>query len=135
VCREIRPSSDFTRLPSANDGLQSQCKPCKAAAQRRYYRRNQQDPDYRRALAERAANQKKKRPKRSNQVSRQPLPDFARGAGWKLRADVERLERIFTDDRFTQNRQQVDHNLRVHLLHAAEVCQDLLSRLGNPTEG
>lgn len=61
--------------------------------------------------------------------SRRALPDFAKQAGWSLRKDVERLERVFADDRFAHNRQQVTATLRGHLEYAAEVCQDLLSRL------
>ena len=33
---------------------------------------------------------------------RRPLPDAARGAAWSLRKDIERIERIVADDRFTQ---------------------------------
>lgn len=62
-------------------------------------------------------------------ASRRPLPDFAKNVGWGLRKDVERLERIFADDRFAQNRRQVAAHLSGHLQYAAEVCQDLLSRL------
>lgn len=68
-------------------------------------------------------------------ASRQPLPAFAESAGWGLRKDVERLERIFADDRFAQNKQQVAARVRGHLEYAAEVCQDLLSRLDNPAGG
>lgn len=70
--------------------------------------------------------------KRRN-ASRGPLPVFASKVGWSLRADVERLERIFADDRFTEHKQQVAAHLRGHLEYAAEVCQDLLSRLDRPT--
>lgn len=61
--------------------------------------------------------------------SRKALPDFAREAGWALRKDIERLERIFADDRFAYNQDQVAAQLHGHLKHATEVCQDLLSRL------
>ncbi len=57
------------------------------------------------------------------------MPSFASDAGWALRKDVERLERIFADDRFTYNKVQVAASLRGHLKYAAEVCQDLLSQL------
>lgn len=67
--------------------------------------------------------------------SRAPLTDFARDAGWNLRKDVERLERIFADDRFACNKQQVAAYLRGHLQYAAEVCQDLLGRFDNPSGG
>jgi hypothetical protein len=65
--------------------------------------------------------------------SRRPLPEFARDAGWTLRSDVERLERVFADDRFGASKQQVAAFVRGHLKYAAEVCQDLLSRLDETT--
>lgn len=71
-----------------------------------------------------------KRPKSgTGRGNRRPLPEFAKNSGWILRRDVERLERIFADDRFPQYRQQVAAQLSGHLKYAAEVCQDLLSRL------
>lgn len=57
------------------------------------------------------------------------LGDSANNAGWKLRAAVERLERIFADDRFGANKEQVATHTRGHLTYAARVCQDLLGRL------
>jgi len=60
---------------------------------------------------------------------RRPLTEFAKDSGWSLRKDVERLERIFADDRFAANKAQVAAHLNGHLKYAAEVCQDLLSRL------
>lgn len=68
------------------------------------------------------------------QASRRPLPEFAKRVGWDLRKDVERLERILADDRFTAHRQLVAAHLRGHLEYAAEVCQDLLSRLDKTGE-
>jgi hypothetical protein len=62
-------------------------------------------------------------------ASRQPLPAFANEAGWRLRKDVERFERIFADDRLPAYKQQVAAQVRGHLQYAAEVCQDLLSQL------
>jgi hypothetical protein len=69
----------------------------------------------------------------SGRPVRRALPAFANDSGWKLRKDVERLERIFADDRFAANKQQVATRVRGHLEYAAEVCQDLLSRLDHPT--
>jgi len=66
--------------------------------------------------------------------SRQPLPEFAQKAGWELRKRVDAVERIFDDDRFSQNRVQVATHLRGHLTHTVEVFQDLLDRL-NHTQG
>ena len=64
---------------------------------------------------------------------RRPLPDVTKEAAWSLRRDVERIERIFADDRFAQNEEQVTAQLRGHLAYAAEVCHDLLSRIPSPT--
>ncbi len=60
---------------------------------------------------------------------RKPLPDVAANAGWDLRKAVERLQRIAADDRFAANKEQVASQLRSHLTHAVEVCQDLLDRI------
>lgn len=63
------------------------------------------------------------RPKRA------PLPDTAQTAGWEFRRGVERLERLFDDDRFTSNREQVALHLRAHLTYAVAACQHLLDQL------
>lgn len=68
------------------------------------------------------------------QSSRRPLPDFANEVGWSLRKDIEKLERIFADDRFAYNKQQVATQVRGHLTYAIQVCQDLLDRI-NQTPG
>lgn len=60
---------------------------------------------------------------------RNPLPQQASDAGWQLRKTVERLERIFADDRFGANKEQVAAHLRGHLTYTVEVCQDLLDQL------
>lgn len=66
---------------------------------------------------------------------RSPLPEQADRAGWEFRRAVERLERIYADDRFAANREQVAASLRVHLAYATEVLPDLLSGLDtSPTE-
>jgi hypothetical protein len=83
-----------------------------------------------RACTSRAAYERE----RGAPLKRRPLPDFARDAGWSLRKDVERLERILADDRYPQYRLQVAAHLRGHLEHAAEVCQDLLSQLNQTGE-
>lgn len=67
--------------------------------------------------------------RRDTNASRRPLPDFAKDSAWRLRRDVDRLERVFADDRFRAYKHQVGAELRAHLEYAAEVCQDLLSRL------
>jgi len=66
---------------------------------------------------------------------RSPLPEQADRAGWEFRRAVERLERIYADDRFAANREQVAAVLRGHLTYATEVMPDLLSGLDtSPTE-
>lgn len=80
-----------------------------------------------------AGNARKPQPRNvPRAASRGPLPVFANKVGWSLRADVERLERIFADDRFDRNKEQVAAHLHSHLAYAAEVCQDLLSRIDHP---
>lgn len=66
---------------------------------------------------------------------RSPLPEQADRAGWEFRRAVERLERIYADDRFAANREQVAASLRGHLTYATEVMPDLLRGLdASPTE-
>lgn len=67
--------------------------------------------------------------RKKRQASRKPLPDFAKDSGWKLRQDIERVERIFTDDRFGRNKEEVTTHLRGHLQYAVETCQGLLDQL------
>ena len=83
--------------------------------------------------AKRAKYDRQYGPSRPGRGQRRPLPESARTSGWRLRRDIERIERIFNDDRFSSNKRQVAATLRGHLEYAAEVCQDLLSRLD--TEG
>ena len=72
-------------------------------------------------------------PPRQRQASRRPLTIFASESGWKLRESTERIERIFADDRFARNKEEVATHLRGHLQHTVEVCQDLLDRLNEMT--
>ncbi|HTJ69222.1 MAG TPA: hypothetical protein VL551_16920 [Actinospica sp.] len=60
---------------------------------------------------------------------RRPLPDAASDAAWALRKDIERIERIFADDRFNANKEKVAPLLRSHLAHTAQSCQELLGRI------
>lgn len=71
---------------------------------------------------------------RQSARKRRPLPDTAKDTGWALRKDTEKLERIFTDDRFRQYEKEVATHLRGHLQHTVEVCQDLLDRLNQQGE-
>lgn len=58
--------------------------------------------------------------------NRRPLVDTARESGWALRRDVEKIERLFTDDRFAHNKQQVATQLRSHLTYAVETLTGLI---------
>lgn len=60
---------------------------------------------------------------------RRPLPEVAKDAGWALRKEVEKAERIFSDDRFTGNKQQVAMHLHSHLTYAVEALTRLLGRI------
>ena len=60
---------------------------------------------------------------------RSALPDQAMSAGWELRKAVERVERISADDRFNSHKELMAAHLRGHLIHAVEVCQDVLDRI------
>jgi hypothetical protein len=57
---------------------------------------------------------------------RRPLADTARESGWALRRDVEKIERLFTDDRYAHNKQQVATQLRSHLTYAVETLTGLI---------
>ena len=80
-----------------------------------------------------AAWHRRQRGSRPAARPRRPLPEFSASAGWSLRKNVERIERIVADDRFSANRQQVTARLRSHLEYAAQVCQDLLRNFDQPT--
>lgn len=60
---------------------------------------------------------------------RRPLPEAARESASKLRKEVERLERVFGDDRFRQNADQVAAVTRSHLTYIVETAQRLLEHL------
>ena len=115
ACGEVKPRSEFGPSHYSSTGLESQCRSCKAAYQRAAYLKKNKDKPLPRS-----------RPRR-------PLPDFAKDAGWRLRQDVERMERIFADDRFSTYELQVTASVRGHLEHAAQVCRDLLGRIDHPT--
>ena len=60
---------------------------------------------------------------------RKPLPDVARNAGFELRKSMERIERLFDDDRYRSNAEQVATALRGHLLYVAETVTAVLDQL------
>lgn len=63
------------------------------------------------------------------QRNRPALPPQVERAALELRKAVERMERLFGDDRFTANKTQVAAFSRGHLTYTVEVCQDLLDQL------
>lgn len=65
------------------------------------------------------------------QPRRRPLVDQAQDAAVNLTSAIERVARIFADDRLPQNREQVASVTRSHLLRTAKVCRDLASQLPN----
>ena len=116
-CGEVKPRAQFGLRADVPGGLTYECRACKAKSSRARYVEKNKD----KVLLQR-------RPRR-------PLPDFAKDSGWKLRRDVERLERIFADDRFSAYEAQVAASVRGHLEYAAQVCQDLLGQINHPTGG
>jgi hypothetical protein len=68
-------------------------------------------------------------PKRA--YKRQPIADAAKESGWKLRKEVEKLERLFADDRFRENKDKVATHLHGHLTYALSTLPKLLERI-NP---
>lgn len=70
-------------------------------------------------------------PPAARQQNRRPLPDAADRAAWDLRKTIERLERIFADDRYAANKTQVAALTRGHLTYTVEACQGLLDLLPN----
>lgn len=111
--------SDFRRMASDPDEVEAQI----AAS-------TDDAPASRRKVTEAIKNKNETaKPRRS------PLHEQADRAGWEFRRAVERLERIYADDRFAANREQVAAVLRGHLTYATEVVPDLLRGLDtSPTE-
>lgn len=60
---------------------------------------------------------------------RRPITDRANEAGWELRKTTEKIQRIYEDDRFSSNKEQVATYLRGHLQNTVKVCQDLLDQI------
>lgn len=60
---------------------------------------------------------------------RKPLPEVAKSAGWELRKCMERIEKLFDDNRYRQNEEQVATALRGHLLYVAETVAAVLDQL------
>jgi len=62
---------------------------------------------------------------------RNPLPQQANDAAWALRKSVERMERIFADDRFGANRNVIAGHTRGQMQYAADALDQLLGRLND----
>ena len=60
---------------------------------------------------------------------RRPITDVARDAGWALRKDVEKIERIFVDARYGPNKTQVAVHLHGHLIYAVDALQRMVDHL------
>jgi hypothetical protein len=65
---------------------------------------------------------------------RRPLDEAARDAGWALRRDVERIQRIYADDRYLNNKDQVTAQLGSHLTFAADALTKLIADHIDPTK-
>jgi len=62
-------------------------------------------------------------------LKRKPITDAAQSAGWDIRKAAERIERIVTDDRFANNKEQVTTALRGHLLFVADAVAAALDQM------
>lgn len=51
---------------------------------------------------------------------RRPITDQARDLGWELRKAAEKLERLYADDRYSDNKKQVDQSISAHLQFASD---------------
>lgn len=67
-------------------------------------------------------------------AQRRALTDQARDAGWEVRKSVERIERIWEDDRFSRNKEEVATLLRGHLMYVIETCQGFLDDIDQNEE-
>lgn len=62
---------------------------------------------------------------------RKPLPDVAKTAGFEFRQSMDRVLRVFEDNRYRQNEEQVANALRGHLLYVAETVAAVIDQLPN----
>lgn len=60
---------------------------------------------------------------------RRAITDQARDIGWDIRKQAEKVERLFQDDRFGRNKEEMAPHLRSHLEYVIRVCQDSLDHL------
>lgn len=72
---------------------------------------------------------KYKQPPAKRAVPRKPLSESAHVAGLALREAMEKVERLFDDDRYRQNAEQVAAALRSHLQYVAETVSAVLDQL------
>lgn len=66
--------------------------------------------------------------------NRRALTEAARDAGWDVRRATERLERVWEDDRFSRNKEEVAVLLRGHLMYVIETCQGFLDDINQSKE-
>ena len=72
---------------------------------------------------------KEEKPVSTPTRKRRPLPTAAKEAAARMRKEIEKLERLFADDRYHQNREQVATLTRGHLSYTVETAQRLLDVL------
>lgn len=60
---------------------------------------------------------------------RRAITEQARDLGWDIRKQAEKVERLFQDDRFNRNKEEMAPHLRSHLEYVIRVCQDSLDHL------
>ncbi len=89
-----------------------------------------QSPNIKKALQ--AVRNPDSPPRDPGKPRRNPLPQQANDAGSQLRKAMERMERIYSDDRFGANRQQIAASTRGELTYIVQAGQDLLDQLDDP---
>lgn len=62
---------------------------------------------------------------------RRPITDTADELGWELTRLVEKLERLYADDRFDANKEKVASRLRSHLMRATDTLPGLLDQINH----
>lgn len=65
---------------------------------------------------------------------RRALTEVARDAGWDARKAIEKIERVWEDDRFSRNKEEVAELMRGHLMYVIETCQGFLDDINQSKE-
>ncbi len=105
-CHQDKFLGEFGVRKGASDGLNYVCKTCTNQRGRERYRQRKGGP--------------------VRDMPRKPLPEQATKAGWALRKDIDRLERIYGDDRYRGHRAQITAILGEHLKYAFQALGELL---------